>query len=575
LSLLLIGYAALLGFHFSPAISDTDANGYWTQGTLITQTGGSTFALASDAQYLGLHWLLTDRGEFISRYPPGLSLLIGLVFELFGWAATLLINPVLAGLTLAGAFLLASRWTSPAWGLLAASLIAINPAFTEHALTDTAHMLVACLLVWGVLMLVRWSSHQRLVDIALAGLLLGCIPTVRYPDAIIALGVGAFMLLQAARMPRFGVHLLVGLGAALLPIIPLLVRNHVLLGGFWRTGYSLTAEQSGFSLQYFSLHAGSYMQMLQVAMGALFALGLVGMIAMLASRRMRAPGTLLTLIAVPLVCLYSAYYWSGNAPYGGAAPTRFIVPLIALFSVSAVWMLRAMLHRTPAVVQVAAPTLLLVLQLVIHGDELPSTLQRVQQQKTPLALLTDALLKSTSAGDVVISAHPLHQHLEFLQRWKLADASLPSGRPTGDLLETLAPGQPFPQQPARAEFRRGLYADQAQSGSKFRADVIRWAAGQDIYFVGHPADMPGIPGFDADEWSIVATVTPPGARPYSPPATPPTAHQNPPQAAPGAPKGVSRSAYGGMPARPGETNVIARFVPGRSAANSTTSGRSL
>src|SRR5262245_48840868 len=72
LLLLLVVYAAFLLSRFQPAINEPDANGYWAQASLLVTTGHTWFKPESDAQYIGMHWLLTPNGDFVSRYPPGL-----------------------------------------------------------------------------------------------------------------------------------------------------------------------------------------------------------------------------------------------------------------------------------------------------------------------------------------------------------------------------------------------------------------------------------------------------------------------------------------------------------------------
>src|SRR3954469_6955437 len=70
---LLIAYAALLAGGFATAISQPDDNGYFAQGSLLATSGRTWFSTESDAQYVGMHWLLTPSGTYISRYPPGLA----------------------------------------------------------------------------------------------------------------------------------------------------------------------------------------------------------------------------------------------------------------------------------------------------------------------------------------------------------------------------------------------------------------------------------------------------------------------------------------------------------------------
>src|SRR6185369_11151589 len=106
-------------------------------------------------------WLLTDKGDYASRYPPGLALVVATIWKLFGWRSAMLITPTFAMLALVGTFVIVRRLLSPAWALGAVVALAINPAFAEYALTDIAHMPVACFLVWGVALLLEWSARGK------------------------------------------------------------------------------------------------------------------------------------------------------------------------------------------------------------------------------------------------------------------------------------------------------------------------------------------------------------------------------------------------------------------------------
>src|SRR6476661_5698475 len=95
LVLILAVYSFLIYKNFAPAITEPDDNGYFAQGTLLAQTGHTYFTPESDAQYIGMHWLVTPKEQYISRYPPGLAVMIAAVFKLFGYKASLLVNPAL------------------------------------------------------------------------------------------------------------------------------------------------------------------------------------------------------------------------------------------------------------------------------------------------------------------------------------------------------------------------------------------------------------------------------------------------------------------------------------------------
>src|SRR5438874_11306706 len=70
LALIIVLYLAFVVGRFAPAIAEPDDNGYFAQGSLLLKTGHTWFRPESNAQYIGMHWLLTPNGNYISRYPP-------------------------------------------------------------------------------------------------------------------------------------------------------------------------------------------------------------------------------------------------------------------------------------------------------------------------------------------------------------------------------------------------------------------------------------------------------------------------------------------------------------------------
>src|SRR5581483_3891882 len=311
LAVILVGFGWLIWHNFSPAITEPDDNGYFAQGTLLAQTGHTWFKPASDAQYIGMHWLVTPGETYISRYPPGLAVIIAAVYKVAGYKASMLVNPALAMLALLGMFLLARRLLATGWALAATALLAFNPHFVHHALSGDSHMGVTCFLVFAAYFLVKWSQEPRLSLVLLAGICFGVVPTIRYPDSVMALGVGLFLLLHIRRVPGVWKHYLTFIAGAAIPVVPLLIRNQLLLGAFWRTGYALTNEQTGFSWAYFKEHALGYITLLHSGgVGLLFPLGIVGIASMICMRGTRALGTMLALICVPMLLLYMAYYWA-------------------------------------------------------------------------------------------------------------------------------------------------------------------------------------------------------------------------------------------------------------------------
>ena len=505
LGIVLVGYVMFLGAHFVPAISEPDDNGYFAQGSLIAQTGSTWFRSPSDAQYIGMHWLVTPSEMYISRYPPGLPMLIAVVYAVAGWKASLLVNPALSVLALVGFFVLARRVVSSWWAWVGAIVLAATPMFVHHALSGDSHMGVACALAWGLYWLVRWHDEGKIHQVFLAGLALGCIPTVRYPDSIMAIGVGVYLLWHLRNFPRIWLHYVAAIGAAAIPILPLLIRNQILLGAFWRTGYSLTNEETGFSWAYFKEHAIDYIRTINGdGMGVLFGLGLMGIFFMIFKRSRRAGqrplGVMLICMTIAMLLLYMAYYW---APQQNSAMTlRFLVPTYALYTLGAVWLLRECCGRFAVGTQVALGILLITVQMLWGSTETVTQARELQYQKQSLADVTAALEKYATPDDVVVGSGNVLAQLDFVREWKVADDSLVNGGGgpggggfrRGGFGGPGGPGgpddnnanAPSPRQAAKAELERELYTGTiAQRQRKFANDVRTWAGdGHKVYLVG-------------------------------------------------------------------------------------------
>ena len=527
IAVLLISYAAFLSVYFSPAIFHPDANGYWAQGSRIVDTGRSWFKPQSPAQYIGMHWLLTPDGKYVSRYPPGLPVVVGVVEKVFGWEASVLVNPVLAVLTLLGVYLVVSRLASPGWGVSAGILLVTNTAFTSHAVTSISHPAVAFCLVWGIYCLMRWSVGGLWWAFA-AGVAFGCIPSIRYADSIVAIGVAAYFLLSWGRHPSIWKHYLAAAGGAAVPIVPLLVRNQLVFGRFWRTGYALTNESTGFSWKWFTQHAVGYLQLLQDAgLGMVFALGLVGMIWMCFARPRRALGAMLLLSAGSLIVLYMAYYWAqgiaggiggpGNLmglPGGGTAGAmRFYVPIVPLFTIAGVWALAEGMRSAPRAAKILVPSAIIGLQCAMYGPAMLAEMDRSHEEKVPLARAARALVKVAGSDDVVVANPAMLQDLDFVKDWKLADPSLVNGwgiqfgGGPGD------PNAPAPQQMAKEQAEARRYkGSMVAKQRRFRDDLRAWAGKGSVYLIGTDEDInrlvPGIRRRDLTEVSRVATDAP-------------------------------------------------------------------
>ncbi len=507
----------IIGLHFlfllnlfAPAIVTPDANGYWAQGSLLFTRGRTWFKPESPLQYIGMHWLPTGSGRYYSRYPPGLSVIVGLVYRLFGYKASTLINPILTEFSLVGLYLFLRHTLGKWWGLAGITALAVNPVFNQQALWCFSHMAVTCFLVWGLVFLLRWAEDGRLWEAFLTGLLFGCISTIRYPEALFGLGVAAFMLLyRHDRKEVWSHYLMVAIGAAL-PLIPLLIRNQMAFGAFYRTGYSLSGEQTAFGWGYLKAHLIPYVrELLGGGMGAFLPLGLIGMTMMLWDGRRRRLGTLLILLIVPSTLLYMAYYWGPGM--------RFLLPTFICYITAGLWLMARLMEGKPTSLRFSVIGLILLFQLIWGWYGEINELKGLKRQREILARITDELERRTECGDVIIADSLVLQHLDFVRGWKLIDRgylsaiSQPFARwvgPIGRGRNGLAQGS----RGKRLEEILGRYAefDPQERWLRIKEDILEWAGKHRVYYVGDERGIEDVEWAIGGAFEVVARIPVPG-----------------------------------------------------------------
>ena len=157
ITLLLIAHFLFLMLFFEPAISTPDANGYMAQARLIANQRRTYIAVESPIQFVGSHWMSNGKDRYYGQYPPGLPLLLGLVFRSAGPTAALVAIALMASSCLLAVYLFCRSRISAGWGLLAATVMAVNPWANAHALGADSHTAVCFFLVWGLVCLDRWD----------------------------------------------------------------------------------------------------------------------------------------------------------------------------------------------------------------------------------------------------------------------------------------------------------------------------------------------------------------------------------------------------------------------------------
>lgn len=489
ISLVVAAYAVFLWWNFMPGLAAFDEHGYYAQGSLLASTGKTGFIPESRAEYVGQHWFPTAEGRYYSRHSPGLALLVAAAMRIFGSgvgpSVSFAINPFLSLLGLLGMFLLARDLLGRWWGLAGASLLAGNPSYAAHSLAGDSHMLVTVLVLWGLYLALLWRRSARIGYAFAAGLVLGCVPVARAPEAVCAVGVGLVMILSWPAYPRIRRHYLAAVAGAAIPIIPLLIYDQVAFGAFWKTAYALTGEQSAFSLANVGKHFGQYLRGLVgiYGVGLLFPLGLAGLVVMLLRRGWRALGLGLTVAAVPTILLYMAYYW---APRGQASMImRFLLPIFPLLILGALWLLLLITGRLKPATRIALVAVLVGLHLI---QGVPTGLARchaVFNQKAVPVAVARGVEANISHGSVVMANPGALMHLDFLRRWRLADPMLAIGVPE--------------QEAAKAAGERGGLGEGGrqrywvlgpeQSCEAFRNDLAVWSGGAPIYCVGSESQV--------------------------------------------------------------------------------------
>lgn len=486
LLMVLAGFCLTLTMYWEPAIMTPDANGYWAGGSLIAETGKAWFRAESDTQYIGIHWLMGPEGRYFCRYPPGLSMFIAGFYSLGGYKSSILVNPILALLSLVGLFFLIKVSLGHWWALIGTAFMAFNPLFIQQSIWCFAHIAVTFLLIWGAYLLFRWQENKKPLVLFSSALFFGIIPTVRYPEGIFILSFILFYLINIKGLKKWWLHLVAGTAGILLPIIPLLIRNHHAFGKFYLTGYSLTQEQTGFSLSNIKSNLVVYLKSFNtVGLGFFFAVGIAGLIGMILLKKTRQNGIFLAFLTISSLVLYNLYYWS--SPGQDVATLRFFLPVFFCFIVAAIWILSYLSVKKSKVLKAMA-LVLIVFQLVwtvFIFIDLDKGLKDLKYKKSVLVTVTNSLEENVKEDSVIIAHPDILQHLDFVRKWRLAEIIT---RPVPEKAGPV-PGSGYdeasPMQEEKMELRIEKYEGllPAEIESLLAEDILDWADGSKVFFL--------------------------------------------------------------------------------------------
>lgn len=487
LGLLLAAHAAALSWAWGDAFSSPDANGYLLQARELAGSGTTALHPSSPAASVDLQYLHVGDGEFRSRYPPGLAALQAIPYRLGGVPAALVVNPILAlvgGLLL---FLLVRRWAGPWPALLGVLLYVSLPVLSEQSLMGMAHVAVTTALLGALFLLDRWSERPTRGRALALGLVLGFLPSLRYPAALFSVTIAAVVALRSrdsAEHRRTAWAAATGLAG---PLAILLVHNTIAYGGPLTTGYSLTGEDTAFSVHYLGLNALGYLESIRDGAGAVALAGIAGLLLMARVGHWRGRGLLLLLLAGAPTVLYGAYYWSLTG-------SRFLLPVFAVFIVAAVCLVHLIRHRgLRLVVTVVLVTTHLTLA-ARHG--LPRVADLAGEIRTAEEVLSQ-LRAAVPAGSVLIAPLPIRILAEPYGEWKLAEPSLLFSTRSELVMPPLhdpPPGREAvtPLQPDKTTGLREPFVGLSDSSRVVQVmdELVRWSGPErGVFFVGAPEDI--------------------------------------------------------------------------------------
>lgn len=487
LGLLLAAHAAALSWAWGGAFSSPDANGYLVQARQLAESGTTALHPSSPAAFVDLQYLHVGDGEFRSRYPPGLAALQAIPYRLGGVPAALAVNPILAlvgGLLL---FLLVRRWAGPWPALLGVLLYVSLPVLSEQSLMGMAHVAVTTALLGALLLLDRWSERPSPGRALALGLVLGVLPSLRYPAVLSSVTVAAVVALRSRDSAEHRRTAWAAASGFVGLLVILLAHNTIAYGGPLTTGYSLTGEDTAFSVRYLGLNALGYLESIRAAAGAVALAGIAGLLVMARVGHWRGRGLLLLLLTAAPTLLYGAYYWSLTGP-------RFLLPVFAVFIVAAVCLVHLIRHRGLRVVV----TVVLVtthLTLAVRNG-LPRVADLAGEIRTAEEVLSQ-LRAAVPAGSVLIAPLPIRILAEPYGEWKLAEPSLLIGARPELVMPPLhdpPPGREAvtPLQPDKTTGLREPFVGLSDSSRVVQVidELVRWSgAEREVFFVGGPEDL--------------------------------------------------------------------------------------
>jgi 4-amino-4-deoxy-L-arabinose transferase-like glycosyltransferase len=448
--------ALVLAAHYVPAFDGTDENGYILSAKRLATQGNLAKHARDPFEFVSPNWVQTDEGEFHAKYPVGYPLLCAAAYRSGGPAATFLVNPLLALLTILGVFLLGRAMVDDFAGLLAAVLMAFNPMHLHFGLSALSHTGSVCFAVWGMYFLWRWTQHGGWHNAALTGAFCAYAISIRYTEGLLALPVLAMIAWRGAgewrtaRGPWAGQVGVMTL-AAVAALGPLFAQHWAAYGSIFSTGYGLCGESTGFGWKWFVVNWRNMLTRLDTGgLYLVFPIGVAGLV-WLAGHDYRR-GLFLGLWTVPPILVYTAYYW---APEGqGVGYLRFFLSIFPSLILSALAVVcRPGKLRAPGVVLLGA--FVLLVSFVNSREALPQ-LERAQQKLLFARATSDLARQRVPTNALVLASSRILNFLEFAGDWRLYSQDFFEKSSVGRRTQVLKHDEPNPFHRRKAERMHAL-----------------------------------------------------------------------------------------------------------------------
>jgi len=373
------------------------------------------------------------------------------------------------------------------------------------------------------------------------------------PLPALGLGVIAFLALVWKKDKTESLPGIIAASAgAAIPIIGLLIRNHVTFGSPLKTGYALTNEQSGLGWSYFQNNAVNYLEsLMSMGWGVLFIPSIFGIMGMLFYKYSKNIGIFLLVSILPLLLVYTAYYWSGGANRNGGL--RFFLPTLPLIAFAGMWFISRIQNSlaTPNWLIIAS---LIIIQAIIGISGTETQFARSENSAERNAIIEQRMREQIPPNSVVIIGRGAHQWIDFAGTWKLADENLISG-PSTQARSFGRPGSPENNDrpsPMQAERQRKLQQryqglDPETRTLKITDDLEAWAGGEQIFWIGAERQIQRfLRNADLEfDWERVIEIELPEPEGISPRGNRPNFGANRPAGGPQAERGFGRGGPGG------------------------------